>query len=788
MTVAGIYVAATLLALCSLVVGRAFLDVLGGPSRSWLAPAAGFAVLLIAARLAIRLPGRASTALGVLALVVVASILHLALRKRPLGTGAGDGEAGAGALLVPIAVAVAVLVATSIPFLANAKLGVLGVGRQSDLQAHIYAADYLTRPVGFGPDAIANGYPLGPHALVAAISRLTGADTAASFVGLVLALPLLAAWTALAALSELPPLRRIVAATLVGLPYLVASFLGEGTFKEIAEALYLLAFALGLRALGRVPAERRAIVAMLVALIGASVYTYSYPGLVWPLGTLAIWAVLELIGGWRPPRPASWPRPSRRLLLAGGIALVALVVIALPEIRRAADFRHVVSQVADTKGRLRAPISPAQALGLWPSGNFRIDPRDAALATAMAIAALLALAHGLVFWLRRRELAVIAAFAAGTLVYLEAKRRSGLYIEAKSLAVLAPLPMLIALRALLAPATGRGRWRLVAGAAICVLAAVSSFMTLRGAQVGPRNHGDDLARVRQYIGGKRVLFLGLDRLSSHELRGAYVRQGNILASQYGQPRKPWTPADALDFDSIPPKRLNRFDYVVTTAAAFASQPPSNFHQAINDGAGPDGNGPPAEYLLWKRIGPVEPRATLFEAGSIGGRLRCNGGHSPIPASAHAAVIAGPRVGAKSAWRGGPYLDAGASASQTLNLPPGRWALSLQYHSPVPLDVRVPGELSVTLPPSLDGEVPYFEGGGPFWPAGGLAGQGPARITIHAHPLNGLQRLLGVHRRVALGKIAATNARQPERIVSDAAACGRFVDWYQPAGAGRHRAP
>lgn len=773
---ASVYVATALLLGASLTVGRALFAVLGARERTWLEPAAGFALLIVVARLAIRLPGRATTSLLALAALVVLAGVILAA-TRPLAV------RSPGAGVVTVAVVLLVLAAASIPFLASDRVGLLGVGRQSDLQAHVYAADYLTHHVGFPPDAIGNGYPLGPHALVASVARLTGGGTEATFLGLILAIPALVAWTALAALADVAPGRRVLAAALVGLPYLAASFLAEGTFKETAEGLYLLAFALGLRelALRRVPLN--AVVAALIAIAGASVYTYSYPGLAWPAVALALWALFELLGGWRPA--IRLRRPSRRaaLLIAAGIA--ALVAIAIPEAHRIADFRHTVSLVEETKGRLRAPISPAQALGLWPAGNFRIDPADAALATAMALAALGALVFGLLWWIARRELAVPGALAGAVLIYLEARHRSGLYIEAKALAVMAPLPMLVALRALL---TRAGPLRLLAATVICVGAAASSFMALRAAPVGPAAHGEELAHLRPLLSGKRVLFLGLDRFSQHELRGAYVRQGNLLASLHSRPYKRWTPERALDFDSVPYKRLDRFDLVVATSAGFNSAPPPNFRRVAAT----------RDFVLFKREGPTAPRATLDEQALIGTRFDCS---KPVIRALSrrrgvAAVTDPPVVGVKAGWRGGPYFAAGGSAAQQLDLSRGDWRLSLQYNSPVPLVVEVSdgfGEkprARFFLPPSLDGKVPYFEGAGPFWPAGQWRvrnslvltseppiGESVPVVTIRAPRLNWLQRLLGVRRRVALGQLAATSAK-PERLVALNKACGRFVDWYR----------
>src|SRR5262249_34272065 len=54
--------------------------------------------------------------------------------------------------------------------------------------------------------------------------------------------------TALAALAELSPWKRIFGATLVAVPYLAASYFAQAAFKETAEALFVLAFALYLAA------------------------------------------------------------------------------------------------------------------------------------------------------------------------------------------------------------------------------------------------------------------------------------------------------------------------------------------------------------------------------------------------------------------------------------------------------------------------------------------------------------------------------------------------------------
>jgi hypothetical protein len=140
------------------------------------------------------------------------------------------------------------------------------------------------------------------------------------------------------------------------------------------------------------------------------------------------------------------------------------------------------------------------------------------------------------------------------------------------------------------------------------------------------------------------------------------------------------------------------------------------------------------------------------------------------------VIGEPVTGGPRAWSLDSPFDAPASATQTLDLGPGRWRLSLQYHSQAPLTVRAPGS-KVELLPSLDGMYLTHQGQGAFWPAGALevAEGGPVRVTVEAARPSRLQRDLGVERRVWLGELAAT--RPGVRRVALHDACGQYVDHF-----------
>ena len=104
-------------------------------------------------------------------------------------------------------------------------------------------------------------------------------------------------------------------------------------------------------------------------------------------------------------------------------------------------------------GNLFNRISPLEALGIWPSGDFRLDPGDGAapaivyyLGGALGLAAL---AYGLIWWLGRGERAVPSALAVAAALVAYAHFSGTPYQEAKSVMLASPLAMLISARALL---------------------------------------------------------------------------------------------------------------------------------------------------------------------------------------------------------------------------------------------------------------------------------------------------------------------------------------------------
>jgi len=766
----GAYASVALVCAGSLLVGQGILILCGRREWTWLSGPVGLAALLIASGLAIKLPGH-GTAVAITVTAMLAAAAALLVLRRGSMTGAAAG----GPILGAVAAGGLALVVASIPFIANQRIGILGVGLVNDDMAyHLLIADWLNTRVGDMPVLIHQGYPVGPHSLVAGLSEGLGAGPIEAFAGLTLAIPVLIAFVAFEALRDVRPAARVVAAVLVAIPYLVAAYLAQEAFKEPIEALFLLSFAL---LLPTVTSPRRAVPLAVIA--AGATYTYSFPGLFWLAAAAVIYAVvLAVVPRWRPRTPQS----GALLTVAVGVAVLA--VLTAPEWSRMIDFGGFrafrTSNLSGGLGNLRHQLSPLEALGIWPTSEFRLAASDSSHPAAFylgGLVALAALAVGLPRWLRRYGPAVPAALAAAILGYLGARLFGTVYTSAKALAIAAPMAALVAFGGLLsADRPARRGWAMPALAAVLAAAmALSSFLVLRQTPVAPTSHADQLAELRPLVEGQKVLFLGRDNFVAYELRGSrpFTAVRNYYDPNYVKPdlrlrdvfRK-------FDFDSVTPATLNRFPYVITTRAAYASGPPAGFKPVRET----------ADFALWKRTGPVGPRRTLQEGDNPGAVLKCpSAQEAKLPPKGQATVFARPPV-VGGTWTPGSTVEGGATVTQTLNISRGRWEISLQYDATQPLRISAPG-FSATVPANLD-----YRGSVPYYPVGELRVErsGPVRFTLEEASPPTLGRLLGTKAEAHLGAIAASPAGaggpipgEAERVVPLRHACGRYLDSYIP---------
>ena len=558
----GTYAAVLAVCAASLAIGQAAIALCGARRWSWLSPAVGLALLCAVCWGTVRLGGDGVVAAIVVPVVVVLSVVYL--RGRVEGVGK--------ALRAGWPVALIALLAASLPFAVEGHFGILGTSFNPDMSQHLLAADRLAH--GEGGQLLHQGYPLGPHAIVVALSKGLGVGLVQGFSGLSVAIAILAPLTALAAFINLRPAPRTAGALVVGLAYVVASYFAQGAFKETIQALLVLAFVLALRESTRSWRDLplRFVPAALLAV--GSVYVYSFPGLIWLVATAAIYSLMEFAfsrigpsGGdgadGESENGASLPRPQDSPSVAappvvGSVLLASLAffVLIAPEIGRMLDFHsfETFDPNGPGLGNLFGQVSPLEALGIWPSGDFRLAPGDGAvpalgyyLAAAFALVLLL---YGITRSWRRHESAVLAGLGAVALAYAAARIGGTPYTAAKAIEIASPLVALTILLPLgrhtsrplaggavggttpeeaLAIAGGGGSPAVTGPAsgrlafALFVLAAgACSLLALANAPVGPTSFSPALHDFRPLIVADSTLVLASDELLSDQHGAPFI--------------------------------------------------------------------------------------------------------------------------------------------------------------------------------------------------------------------------------------------------------------------------
>lgn len=720
--------------------------------RGW-EPAAGFGLALVLARVATQ-AGDGRTAAVVLLVVGVVAIAATVRGWRPPSA--------------PLVAAIlAVLLLTAAPFAASDRFGTLGPGYNNDMVPHLIWANYLRTDgrVGAVP---ARGYPLAPHALAGALSE-GPASLEEAFLALLIAVAVMTTVAAWGALAGIPPWRRALGAVLVPTAYVAAAYFAQSSFKETIEGLFLVAFVAVLRAAATRRARVRHVLVPLALIAAGTLYNYSYFGLGWLLATLLVWAGAELVIGRgdvsdlarrtlrvAPGEARRWAIPMVAVALFGA----ALLVPALSEVRTlfgSARLSPAGGGLITTSnlGNLVGPIPKREIFGAWPVSDYRLAPSQLARHALPLLGVALTLIGG-VRAISRRDLAIPSAALAATLIYLIVEARESAYVAAKALAILAPVLMLLMAAAFLTPIEGRYRRGAldIAGAVFAALALYSSFLAFSGAQVRSATLPDQLRSLRPANVPGRALVLQDDDYVRWDLNG---RRARVVSDT--PIRKPLQSSVVVDFDTVQSRALNSFDTVVTPRSAFGSAPPPNFHLVRQTSA----------YELWRREGTTPLRGILDERGGPGAVLNCGTRKGRALSKRQGTALVRERPIVRRPARFDVFIGAGGARHYRLNLPAGRWQLSMEYTASLPLQIRGPGVRS-ELPPN-------FDRGGAAFAFARLRRTRAGPLVLRVAPKDPYFIHVTTHGGAVYGVFAVRTDARAKRIPLRAA-CGRYVDSFQ----------
>jgi hypothetical protein len=504
---------------------------------------------------------------------------------------------------------------------------------------------------------LADGYPVGVFLPFGAGAQLVPADSAwlvQPYMAFEAALLALCLWSLAGAIER--PALRAAAAFIGAQSALLFGYYLWGGIKELAAAALVAGFAaLMARALAD-PRDRGALVAPAV-LAAALLAVLSGGGFVWLLPSLLAFAVLfgRAIG--------ARATAMRALAFAGAVCL-----LALPLFLSGGLLPPTSSPLTDpaAQGNLLGPLDPAQAAGIWPSGDFRLEPDAESLALMAAAIAAGAAFRGLVWAWRRREPGA-AVYVGGSLAAAVVLVAAGSpWVGGKALATAAPA---IPFAAMLAVA-----WLAEAGprAAAAVLATVvaggvlwSNALGYGAVALAPHDQLAELERIGEEVAGEgptliteyspygaRHFLRDSDPESISELRRRTIplRDGETVPK-----------GGSADTDAIAPAALAVYRTLVLRRSPSQSRPPALYELVWRGEHYEAWQRPPGPAVLAPRL-PLGtalnpygvPSCAAVRELAEAGDLVAAAGTPPVvgPPGALRATMDVERAGEYSAWVGG----------------------------------------------------------------------------------------------------------------------------------------
>ena len=340
-------------------------------------------------------------------------------------------------------------------------------------------------------------------------------------------------------------------APLVGMTFLIAGYYGQGSFKEILEALLILALAIHLTF--PTPTRRLLRWVPVALLLAGTLSVYAHAGLPWPLLFLAIWFVGTTVRRFAATRSVrAVVTRARAEIVPLIVGLGVLLVVLIPQLPRIARFvsdnvgTNGTGIPTDSLGNLARRLPLWEAFGIWDSPDYRVAGQSAFEGWWTAFVIVLVL-FGAVWSFRRGEWMLPSAAAGTLLIWWATDHTQSPYVAAKALVLLAPLLMLVAVRPLVERDPGirwmPSWWWLAAPilAGVLVVQVVgSSWDALTYSKVGPTDHAREIASLRPMLAGRPTLYLGNDDFTRWIFGDVPVQSPVIsFPSMPMRPEKPW---------------------------------------------------------------------------------------------------------------------------------------------------------------------------------------------------------------------------------------------------------
>jgi hypothetical protein len=742
-----------------------------------LIPPLGLAMIIVTAQIATTFDATAELAAPLVAALAIAGVVISRGRDRPAPT------------RWELCAALGAFAVFALPIVASGDATVAGYMKLEDGSTFLALTDSALHagqhaqsfaPASYVEHFIHLDYPIASFLPFGVAGQLLGQEIAW------LIQPYLALLAGMLALALQPlcapavesPRRRALVAFVAAQAALLFGFAMWGGVKELSAAL-LIPFAAALLPGAARSRGWRSLLPPAIA-TAATVSALSIGGIAWLGVPLAV--TLATVARGQSLRTAA----GRALSFAAVSG--PLLVTALPNSRIVADASSRAPLTkGDELGTLPQALNPLQVTGVWLGPDFRFRPTEGLLTLLLAILVLAGAAAG-AWVLKQKDARGPLLYASGAIAgCIAIVIVGGPWLDAKALATVSPLPVLLAMIAG-AHATENGRrlagWCMVTLVAAGVLG--SNALAYTAVTLAPRDRLDELSRI-----GKRFAHAGPALLTRAEpyanryfLRdvgadnAAEVRWYRPIKLVDGRTIPKWR---SVDIDELHPASVARYRLLVLRRSPVASRPPSNFHLIWSG----------HWYDVWRRAGPPA-RARLALGGDLesGGIPSCaalkrfaslHRGSELAAATAQKAVVARlasrlvpPRWRSSRRFPGAAIPRGSGTVDTAVRLPHrGRWRVWVGGAVPGQLTLSLDGRPIGKLRDRLNRPQDYEPVATRYLTAG-----------RHRFVLRYEERLLaGRSRTLPLGPLALSPVGRPAQAAYLArrdvgSLCGRRLDWVE----------
>jgi len=652
----------------------------------------GFAVVIVASSLATAHSATASFASPLVVGLAVAGLCFLPRRRPGRDT------------CISVAVGVTTFLLYGAPVLLSGDPTFAGYVKLDDTATFLAFADHVLdngRDLSaLGPSSyeatlavyFASGYPLGAILPLGVGARLVGTDPAWVWQPMISFAAALLAMTLYALATQLVPsrsLRALVALVGAESALLYGYALWGGTKEVAAATLLALTAATLTHAVRGGPREVLVPATVFAAFIGV----LSVGGVAW----LVVPGVALLIApGTR--------RLGRAVAFCGFTA-----VLTLPALAEAGAFLSDdnVSTLRSTEelGNLVRPLRLRQLLGVWPTGDFRIDPEHNGLTAGLVVVAFTGLALGVAFAWRRRSWPVLilaSTAAVGVTVFFVA---GSPWLAGKALAIASPVALFLAACGYATLLTGRRtRVALVLGGLLVAGVVWSNVLAYQGVWLAPYDQLKELEQIGNRFAGRgpalmteyqpygvRHFLRRLDAEGASDLRRRPVRlaRGAVL------PKGEYADLDEFDLSEL----STSYRLLVLRRSPVASRPPAAYELVLRG----------RWYDVWQRTDDANPPLHLPLGGALDrlGTVDCLALERAAArvGSGGALVTPTPTVGVVGGIDGPlprGWAQAGAGSGIVLPSSSGKVSISISVPAEGVYGVWVGGSFRGRLSVSLDG--------------------------------------------------------------------------------------